>query len=93
LQHHILSASSEPDFDTAFATFSARHIDALVIGNDALFNSRRSQLVALAMRYGIPAIYPLREFAEVGRPHELWTESCGRVSAGRHLYWPDSQRR
>jgi putative ABC transport system substrate-binding protein len=66
LQHHILSASSEPEFDTAFAMFRARQIDALLIGNDALFNSRRSQLVALAARYGIPAIYPLREFAEAG---------------------------
>jgi len=66
LQHHILSASSEPQFDTAFAMFRARQIDALLIGNDAFFNSRRSQLVALAARYGIPAIYPLREFAEAG---------------------------
>ena len=66
LRHLILSASSEPEFDTAFAMFRARQIDALLIGNDALFNSRRSQLVALAARYGIPAIYPLREFAEVG---------------------------
>ena len=66
LQHHILNASSEPEFDTAFAMFRARQIDALLIGNDAFFNSRRSQLVALAARYGIPAIYPLREFAEAG---------------------------
>jgi hypothetical protein len=42
----------------AFAKFRARQIDALLIGNDALFNSRRSQLVALAGRYGIPTIYP-----------------------------------
>jgi putative ABC transport system substrate-binding protein len=66
LQHHILSASSEPELDIAFAMFRARQIDALLIGNDALFNSRRSQLVALALRYGIPTIYPLREFAEAG---------------------------
>jgi putative ABC transport system substrate-binding protein len=66
LQHHILNASSEPEFDTAFAMFRARQIDALLIGNDAFFNSRRGQLVALAARYGIPAIYPLREFAEAG---------------------------
>jgi DNA-binding transcriptional ArsR family regulator len=46
--------------------FRARQIDALIIGNDALFNSRRGQLVNLAARYGIPAIYPLREFAEAG---------------------------
>ena len=51
LQHHILSASSEPQFDTAFAMFRARQIDALLIGNDAFFNSRRSQLVALAARH------------------------------------------
>jgi putative ABC transport system substrate-binding protein len=66
LQHHILSASSEPELDIAFAMFRARQIDALLIGNDAFFNRQRSQLVALAMRYGIAAIYPLREFAEAG---------------------------
>ena len=66
LQHHILSASSEPELDHAFAMFRARQIDALVIGNDAFFNVRRGQIVALAARYGIPAIYPLREFAEAG---------------------------
>jgi putative ABC transport system substrate-binding protein len=66
MQHHILSARSEAELDHAFAMFRARQIDALVIGNDALFNVRRSQIVALAAHYGIPAIYPLREFAEAG---------------------------
>ena len=66
MQHQILSARSEAELDHAFAMFQARQIDALVIGNDALFNVRRNQIVALAARYGIPAIYPLREFAEAG---------------------------
>src|SRR5262245_5621911 len=66
MQHHILSARNEPELEHAFAMFRARQIDALIVGNDAFFNSRRSQIVALAARYSIPAIYPLREFAEVG---------------------------
>ena len=39
---------------------------ALLVGGDPFFNSRREQIVALAARYGIPAIYEWREFAEAG---------------------------
>src|SRR5262249_31336493 len=66
MQHHVLSARNEPELDHAFAVFRAGPIDALIVGNDALFNSRRNQILALAARYGIPAMYPLREFAEAG---------------------------
>jgi putative ABC transport system substrate-binding protein len=43
-----------------------KHAPALVINPDALFTSRRVQLVTLATRHGIPAIYTSREFAEAG---------------------------
>ena len=62
----ILNAGAESDFDTAFATLVDMGADALVVGSDPFFNSRREQLVALAARHRVPAIYEWREFAEAG---------------------------
>jgi ABC-type uncharacterized transport system substrate-binding protein len=45
---------------------TAAQPDALFVGNDAFFNARRVQLVLLAGRHGLPAIYWDREFAEAG---------------------------
>jgi ABC-type uncharacterized transport system substrate-binding protein len=66
LQLHIQNASTEGDFDAAFATFIKQRIDALFVGNDAFFLSRREQLSALAARYSLPAMYFFREFVAVG---------------------------
>jgi putative ABC transport system substrate-binding protein len=66
LQLTILHASSEPEFDSAFSTFSKHRIGALLVGNDSLFLSRREQLGALAARYAIPAIYSYREYVAAG---------------------------
>ena len=62
----VLNASSERDIDTAFATLAQQQVDALLIDADALFVSRRDQLVALVARHSMPAIYDLREFAAAG---------------------------
>ncbi len=66
LRLHILNASSEPEFDTAFSAFGKLQTGALLVGNDALFLSRRHQLVALAARHAIPAIYSFREYVAAG---------------------------
>jgi putative tryptophan/tyrosine transport system substrate-binding protein len=66
LQLDILNASSEPDFDTAFSTFVKQQTEALLVANDALFLGRREQLVALAARYALPAIYSYREYVTAG---------------------------
>jgi len=66
LRTHIVEASSETDFETAFATLSGMRIGALVVGADAYFNSQRVRIVALAARHSLPAIYEWREFAEDG---------------------------
>ena len=66
LQIQIFKASSSPEIEAAFATFVRERPDALFVGNDAFFTSRRVQLVHLATLHKIPAIYALREFAEVG---------------------------
>src|SRR6266536_2444493 len=66
LQIQILKASTSREIEAAFATFVRERPDALFVGNDAFLTSRRVQLVHLATRHAIPAIYPLRDFAEVG---------------------------
>jgi len=65
-QLHILKAGTESEIDTAFATLVQLKIGALFVGANALFASRREQLVTLASRYAVPAIYEWREFAELG---------------------------
>ena len=66
LQLNILSAGSQSDFDNAFATLVRQRTDALVVSADPFFISHRDQLVALAMRHSMPAIYYAREFAAAG---------------------------
>jgi ABC-type uncharacterized transport system substrate-binding protein len=61
-----LDASSERDIDAAFASFLQQRVNAIILGADSLFTSRRDQLVGLAARHTLPAIYYLREFADVG---------------------------
>ena len=66
LKLHVLHASSEPEFDAAFANAVQLRIEALVIGTDAFFFGRIRQLGTLAARHAIPAISPYREFAASG---------------------------
>jgi putative ABC transport system substrate-binding protein len=66
LQAEVLGASSERDFDRTYATFVQRGSGALVIAPDPFFNSRPDQLVAMAARHSLPAIYSLRDFAAAG---------------------------
>ena len=66
LELHVLHASTERDFDAAFASLVRLRAGALVIGPDSLFTSGSKQLAALALRHAIPAICPYREFAAAG---------------------------
>jgi putative ABC transport system substrate-binding protein len=62
----ILNASDEREIDATFATLPRQQVGALLVDADTLFVSRRNQLVALAARYAIPAIYDLRDFVTAG---------------------------
>jgi len=66
--HHIqiVDASDESEIDKAFAALEGFHVDALIVGADPYFFTRAAQLVALAARYKIPAIFEFREFAMAG---------------------------
>jgi putative ABC transport system substrate-binding protein len=66
VQLHILHASSEGDFDAAFARMAQLKADGLVIAPDALFATRSGQLAALTLRHAVPAIFHFREFVEAG---------------------------
>jgi putative ABC transport system substrate-binding protein len=56
----LLNASSEDGITVAFATLVGQQIGALVIQADPFFTSRTDQIVALAARYRVPAIYQWR---------------------------------
>jgi len=62
----VLKASTESQIDAAFATLIQEHAGAFVLGADPFFGSQREQLVALAARHAVPAIYFWREFAVAG---------------------------
>src|SRR5438067_414860 len=66
LQLHMLRASTEGEIDAAFASLVQLHAGPLVVGADPFFTSRGDQLVALAARNVVPAIYFGREFAAAG---------------------------
>jgi len=64
LRLEILKASTDGEIDAIFATLVQR-VDALLVG-DPLFNSRREQIVALALRYRVPTIYNWRKYVADG---------------------------
>jgi putative ABC transport system substrate-binding protein len=62
----IVNARSEHDFDPAFATIAQRRADALIVHIDALFQGRVGQIVALAARHALPAVYAWRGYVVAG---------------------------
>ena len=66
LQITVLNASSERDIDTVFATLVQQRVGALLVASSPLFMGRREQLVALASRNAIPAIFEWPEFVSLG---------------------------
>ena len=77
LEIHAESAGSESEIDAAFARFVEKRISAVTFAADAVYNSRRAQLIALAERHKLPTMYFYRAFAEAG----------GLISYGVDLRW------
>jgi len=66
LRLHVLNASSERDFDPAFASVVQLKAAGLIIGPSTFFVGRGEQMATLALRYKVPAIYQYRPFAAAG---------------------------
>jgi len=66
LQIDVVEASDSREIEAAFRTLVRNRADALVVGPDPFFASRRLQLATLAARDAIPAVYNIREYAEAG---------------------------
>jgi ABC-type uncharacterized transport system substrate-binding protein len=78
----VLNASNERDINNVSLTLAQQQVDALLVSADALFVSRRDQLVALSARHSTPAIYDLREFAVAGG---LMSYGTSLADAYRHV--------
>jgi len=66
VQIQIMNAGTRQEIDAAFETIARERHDALLVGSDTFFSSRRVQMVSLAMRHAIPTAFPNRESAEIG---------------------------
>jgi len=62
----VVNVISQAEFENAFATLRREGVGALIVSPDALFTSRRDQLVTLAEKQRIPVIYHLRQAAVAG---------------------------
>jgi putative tryptophan/tyrosine transport system substrate-binding protein len=65
-QIEVVTASTNSSIDTAFAKLVKMRADGFLISPEALFVARRSQLLTLAARHAVPALYHRREFADAG---------------------------
>jgi len=62
----VLHASTDGEIEAAFAKIAQRPGTPVLLGPDPFYTSRRVEIVSLAARYSLPAMYVLREFAEAG---------------------------
>jgi putative ABC transport system substrate-binding protein len=62
----VFKASTASEIDAAFADLVAQRVGAFVVGNEPFLTRRRAQIVVLAARHAIPAIYFNRDFAVAG---------------------------
>jgi putative ABC transport system substrate-binding protein len=92
VQLQILDPSTSREIDTAFATLARERAEALFVGPDGFYNSRRVQLANMAAHHSIPSVFAVREYVEVGglmsygtRLTDMFREVgvyCGRILKG-----------
>jgi ABC-type uncharacterized transport system substrate-binding protein len=62
----VLNGGSDDSIEANFAALIQQHVAALLVAGDVFFDIRRDQLVALAARHRVPAMYQFREYALAG---------------------------
>jgi putative ABC transport system substrate-binding protein len=62
----VVNASSEHDFDGAFAKLAELRAGGLVISAENVFTRGMEQLANLTVRHSVPAVFYYREFAAAG---------------------------
>jgi putative tryptophan/tyrosine transport system substrate-binding protein len=70
----MLKVSSGSDLETVFASLRPQSIDALLVTTSPYFEGRRNELVALAQRHSVPALYPWRDYVTAGGLNKLRNE-------------------
>jgi putative tryptophan/tyrosine transport system substrate-binding protein len=90
LQIEVFAASTNGEIDAAFASMVQKRVEALLIGTNVFFNTRRVQFATLAARHTLPAIYTGREFVEAGGlmsygPSNVDLSRLGGIYVGRIL--------
>src|SRR6516165_8131456 len=86
----VLEVNTGRDLERLLAMAVQRGVRALLVGNDPFINSQAQQLITLAARYEVPAMYGLRKYR---RPDQLQHQSTRIRASGRHLRWTYPQRR
>ena len=66
IQVHVLNASTEHDLEESFASLGKLGAGGLVVPNEPFFDSQRDRIVALSARYGVAAVYSIREYVVAG---------------------------
>jgi len=66
LEIKVFPTSNNRDIDAAFIEIAHQRLGAVLVAADVFFTSRRVQLATLTTRFAVPAIFPIREYAEVG---------------------------
>jgi putative ABC transport system substrate-binding protein len=88
----ILTATTDTEIDTAFATMAQERVGALMVFADPFFDVRRERIVALATRHRVPAIYHWREYVVVGGLLSYGASPYALISRGRRLRRQDFER-
>jgi putative ABC transport system substrate-binding protein len=78
LQVQFLNSSTSQEIEAALATLARDRVEALLVAGDSFFFSRRVQFATLTARHAIPAIYPTREYVEVGGLMSYGTDDLDR---------------
>jgi putative ABC transport system substrate-binding protein len=96
LEIEAVTASAESDIDGGFKTLSQKQVQALWVSPGSLFLNHREHIINLAAQYGLPAIYPLREYTESGGLISYGSNIADRsqqagLYVGRILKWRETR--